>query len=246
MKRLTLIAAICILCLCSIAAQGQVIHYQQNFDGLAEGDADGQGGWAVGDPANKPSTTITSDVYNGRSGKSMKVDPEQVVILDFDPIVRSGVHFLSLWFRYELRDVADDKLFIYMGEEIKEWAGGPICYIGGGSDPNKVTVYNGNTATPVGDDIKVGEWQHFLEIIDIDSQTCSVYIDDVLVAEDFAWRNPGNHHGLGWLMFGFDRGTGTVGYYDDVVFGEGDVPIIIPSSVSSEDKLATTWGCLKL
>ena len=245
MSKLTLIMAMCILLLCSIAAQGQVIHYEQNFDNLKEGEADGQGGWAVGAPANKPSTTITSAVKHGSTGKSMKVDPEQVVILDFDPIIRSGVHFLSLWFRYEMRDVTDDKLFIYMGEEIREWAGGPVCYIGGHSnDPNKVVVYNGGTATPVGDDIKVGEWQHFFEVINVDNQTVTVYVDDVLVAENFGWRNPGNHHGLGWLMFGFDRGTGTIGYYDDVVFGEGDV-FISPSSVSSADKLSATWGRLK-
>ena len=102
----------------------------------------------------------------------MKVDPEQVVILEFDPVIKSGVHFLSLWFRYELRDVTDDKLFIYIGEEVREWSCGPVCYIGGHKDdPNKVTVYDSNTATPVGDDIKVGEWQHFLEIIDVDPIT---------------------------------------------------------------------------
>ena len=58
MIRLASIMAICMLLLFSISAQSQVIHYQQNFDGLAEGDADGQGGWAVGPPADKPSTTI--------------------------------------------------------------------------------------------------------------------------------------------------------------------------------------------
>jgi len=245
MSKLTLIMAMCILLLCSIAAQGQVIHYEQNFDNLKEGEADGQGGWAVGAPANKPSTTITSAVKHGSTGKSMKVDPEQVVILDFDPIIRSGVHFLSLWFRYELRDITDDKLFIYMGEKIREWPGGPVCYIGGNSnDPNKVTVYNGpDNPVPVGDDIKVGEWQHFFEVIDVDNQTYSVYVDDVLVAENFGWRNPTNHKALGWLMFGFDRGQmGTIGYYDDVVFGEGDVFF---QSVAPGDKLATTWGRLK-
>ncbi len=243
MNRLGLIATMCILCLCSIAAQGQVTHYQQNFDGLKEGDAE-QDGWAMGPPADdeKP-TTITSEVFHGNSGKSMKVDPKQVVVRDFKPIIRTGIHYLSLWFRYELKDVNDDKLFIYMGEEIREWAGGPVCYIGGnGDDPNKVTVYNGGNATPVGDDIKVGEWQHFFEVINVDNLTCSVYVDDVLVAENFGWRNPGNHQGLGWLMLGFDRGGGTVGYYDDLVFGEGDE---LYESVAPEGKLTTTWGYLK-
>jgi hypothetical protein len=130
------------LLLFSIAAQGKVIHYQQNFDNLAEGDADGQDGWAVGPPANLPSTTITSKVFHGDSGKSMQVDPMQVVIRNFNPAIKSGIHFLSLWFRYELQNVPDDKLFIYIGEEIRELAGGPVCYVGGNSaDPNKLTGY---------------------------------------------------------------------------------------------------------
>ena len=45
-------------------------------------------------------------------------------------------------------------------------------------------------------------------------------------------------------MFGFDRGQGTIGYYDDVVLGEGDV-FIVPSSVSTAGKLTSTWGNLK-
>jgi len=243
MYRLTLITAMCMLFLFSIAVHGAVIHYEQNFDNLKDGEAE-QDGWATGPPAtvNENPTTITSEVFHGDSGKSMKVDPMQVVVRDFDPIIKSGVHFLSLWFRYELQNITDDKLFIYMGEEIKEWAGGPVCYIGGGSDPNKVTVYNGGTGTPVGENIIVGEWQHFFEVINVDNQTCSVYVDDVLVAENFGWRNPGNHKGLGWLMLGFDRGIATIGYYDDIVFGEGNVFF---QSVAPGDKLASSWGYLK-
>lgn len=244
MAKLMLIMAMCILCICSIAVYGAVIHYEQNFDNLKDGEAE-QDGWAMGLPAvDETPTTITSEVFHGSSGKSMKVDPEQVVVRDFDPIIKSGVHFLSLWFRYELQNVTDDKLFIYMGEEIKEWPGGPVCYIGGNNnDPNKVTVYNGGNATPVGENIIVGEWQHFFEVINVDNQTYSVYVDDVLVAEDFGWRNPANHKGLGWLMFGFDRGKGgTVGYYDDVVFGEGEELI---QAVAPGDKLASSWGYLK-
>ena len=43
-------------------------------------------------------------------------------------------------------------------------------------------------------------------------------------------------------MLGFDRGKGTLGYYDDIVFGEGDELI---QSVAPGDKLATAWGHLK-
>jgi len=244
MSRLTSVMTVFMLLLFSIAAQGAVIHYEQNFDFLKDGDAE-QDGWATGPPAtvNEKPTTITSEVFHGDSGKSMQVDPMQVVVRDFDPIIKSGVHFLSLWFRYELQNVSDDKLFIYMGGEIKEWAGGPVCYVGGGSDPNKVTVYNGGTATPVGDDnLLVGEWQHFFEVIDVDNQTIDVYVDDELVAENFLWRNPTNHKGLGWLMLGFDRGVATIGYYDDIMFGEGNEII---QAVAPEGKIASTWGYLK-
>jgi len=245
MTRLASITAICMLLLFSITAQSQVIHYQQNFDNLPDGAIDGVDGWAVGPPANLPSTTVTSEVFHGDSGKSMKVDPQQVIVRDFDPVIGSGVNFLSVWFRYELRDVTDDKLFVYYGESVREWAGGPNLYIGGnGGDPNKITRYNGAWVT-AGDDLKVGEWQHLFQVIDVDAQTYMVYLDDVLIADDCVYRNPGNHKALGWLMFGFDRGKGgTIGYYDDLVIGEGDV-LVIPSSVTAEDKLTTTWGSLK-
>jgi hypothetical protein len=95
----------------------------------------------------------------------------------------------------------------------------------------------------VGETLKVGQWQHFFEVIDVDNLTYDLYLDDVLVAEDFAWRNPGNHKAIGWLMFGFDRGTGrTIGYYDDVVLGEGNEFF---QAVAPENKLATTWGHLR-
>jgi hypothetical protein len=45
------------------------------------------------------------------------------------------------------------------------------------------------------------------------------------------------------MMFGFDRGkVGTIGYYDDVVIGEGNELI---QAVDPGDKLTTTWGLLK-
>ena len=244
MVRLMSIMAVFILFLFSISAHGQSIHYEQNFDNLKDGEAE-QDGWAMGPPADDETpTTITSEVFHGNSGKSMKVDPKQVVIRDFDPIIKSGIHFLSLWFRYELQNITDDKLFIYMGETVREWVAGPTAYIGGhSSDPNKVTVSDGGTDKPVGENVKVGEWQHFFAVIDVDSQTITVYVDDVLVAENFGWRKPAVHKGVGWLMFGFDRGkAGTIGYYDDVVFGEGDELIL---AVTPGNKLAATWGYLR-
>jgi hypothetical protein len=232
-----------VLCLCSITALGQVIHYEQNFDGLKEGDLAGQDGWETGPPANQASTQVTSAVKHGPTGKSMEVNANQEVIRNFDPIIKKGIHFLSIWFRFENPGVADNTLHIYMGEVIREWRAGPVIRIGAQStDPNKVGVHDGNTVKPVGD-IKKGEWQHIFEVIDVDKQTYTVYLDDEVIAENFSWRNPANHHGLGWLMLGFDLGSGLIGYFDDIVFGEGDK---LPSlSVEPGEKLATTWAHLK-
>jgi len=242
MNRLITLSAV-LLCLCFTAASGQVIHYAQDFDNLKEGDLAGQDGWETGPPANQPSTKVTSAVKHGATGKSMEVSANQEVIRTFDPIIKKGIHFLSIWFRFENPGVSDNTLHIYMGEEIREWRAGPVIRIGAQSgDPNKVGVHDGNTVKPVGD-IKKGQWQHIFEVINVDKQTYTVYLDDEVIAKDFSWRNPANHHGLGWLMLGFDHGSGLIGYYDDIVFGEGDK---LPSlTVEPADKLTTTWARLK-
>ena len=242
MKKLSLLlTTTLLLCLCSAGVMGQAIHYQQNFDNLKEGDADKQDGWAVGAPANQPSTKITSKVKHGLAGKSMEVSANQEVIRDFNPIIKKGTHFLSIWFRFE-NPGGDNTLHIYMGEVIREWQAGPVLRIGAQSgDPNKVGVHDGNTVKPVGD-IKKGEWQHLFEVMNVDKQTYTVFLDDKVVAKDFSWRNPANHHGLGWLMLGYDVGAGLIGYYDDIVFGEGDQ---LPKAVEATGKLATRWGQMK-
>lgn len=234
--------ALLVLGLCASSGWAQAIHYQQNFDLLKEGDADGQDGWAVGAPANQPSTKITSQVKHGTAGKSMEVSAMQEVIRDFTPVIESGTHFLSIWYRFENPGVADNTLHIYMGEAVKEWAAGPVVRIGAQSgDPDQVGVHDGDPVKAVGA-IKKGQWQHIFEVIDVDNLTYSVYLDDQLVAKDFAWRNIANHKGLGWLMLGFDSGSGLIGYYDDIVFGEGD---ILPLAVDPTGNLTTTWGKVK-
>ena len=240
MQKLALMTAL-LLCLCSAGVMGQAIHYEQNFDNFKEGDTDKQDGWAVGEPANQPSTKITSKVKHGPTGKSMEVSANQEVIRDFNPIIKKGTHFLSIWFRFE-NPGGDNTLHIYMGEVVREWSAGPVTRIGTQSgDPNKVGVHDGNTVKPVGD-IQKGQWQHIFEVMNVDKQTYTVSLDDKVVAKDFSWRNPANHHGLGWLMLGFDGGAGLIGYYDDIVFGEGDE---LPKAVEAAGKLATTWGSIK-
>jgi|SaaInl7_100m_RNA_FD_contig_91_167644_length_455_multi_3_in_0_out_0_1 hypothetical protein len=97
------------------------IHYEENFDGLAAGDADGQGGWAVGAPANQASTVITADESREGGGKSMEVSANQEVIREFDPHIASGVHFLSVWFKFANVDAANT-LHIYMGDEVRDYS----------------------------------------------------------------------------------------------------------------------------
>jgi len=242
MSKSMLLIPIFVLCLCAVVAQGQIIHYEQNFDKLKEGDADGQDGWAVGAPANQPSTIITSKVKHGAIGKSMEVSANQEVIRNFDPIIKNGIHFLSTWFRFE-NPGGDNTLHIYMGEVQREWSAGPVIRIGAQSgEPDKVGVHDGDDVKPVGD-IKKGQWQHIFTVLDVDNQKYTVSLDDVVVAKNFSWRNLANHHGLGWLMLGFDLGAGLIGYYDDLIFGEGDE--LPSSSVEPENKLTTTWGRVK-
>jgi hypothetical protein len=173
----------------------------------------------------------------------MEFSAQQEVIRNFDPILKSGVHYLSIWFRYE-NPTADNTMHIYMGEVLREWTAGPVIRIGAQSgNPNKVGVHDGNTVKPVGDDIKKGEWQHLLSVMNIDTQKYTVSVDDKVIAKDFGWRNPANHKGLGWLMLGFDAGAGLIGYYDDIVFGEGDTPSGL--AVAPQNKLTMTWAQLR-
>jgi hypothetical protein len=221
---------------------GQAIHYQQTFDSLKDGPLDGQDGWAVGAPANQPSPSVVSKVKHGATGKSVEVNANQEVIRDFKPIVKSGVHFLSIWFRFE-NPGGTNTLHVYMGEATREWNAGPVVRIGAQSgDPNQVGVHDGGTVKAVAP-IKKGQWQHLLEIINIDKQTYTVLVDDQIAANNFSWRNPAGHKALGWLMIGFDGGAGLIGYYDDIVFGEGDtLPVL---AVEPKDRLATTWARVK-
>ena len=43
-------------------------------------------------------------------------------------------------------------------------------------------------------------------------------------------------------MLGFDGGVDLIGYYDDILFGEGDT---LPLAVDAAGKLATTWAGMK-
>lgn len=185
---------------------------------------------------------MTSDVKRGPAGKSLEVEAGHEAVRNFEPIIESGVHFLSIWFLFE-NIGGGNTLHIYFGDTTREWNAGPVIRIGSQSgDDNQVGVHDGGTVQPVAL-IKQGQWQHIRSVMDVDKHTYSVYVDDKLAAEDFAWRNPAGHPGLGWLMLGFDGGAGLIGYYDDIIFAEGDTP---PAAVEPEAKLATAWGSMKI
>ena len=134
----------------SAAAAAVEIHYEESFDGLAAGDADGQGGWLAGAPANQASTVITADENREGGGKSMEVSANQEVVREFDPHIASGVHFLSIWFKFANVDAANT-LHIYMGDEVREWNAGPVIRIGSqsGGGFDEVGVHDGGAAQPV-------------------------------------------------------------------------------------------------
>ena len=227
--------------LLAVSAYAAPIHYEQNFDGLDVGDADGQDGWTAGAPANQASTLITDAESHG-PGKSMEVNANQEVVRVFDPKITSGVHFLSIWIHFANVDAANT-MHIYFGDEVREWNAGPVIRIGSqsGGGFDEIGVHDGGAAQPVAP-ILEGQWQHIFEVMDVDNFTYDVYVDDKLAADGFAWRNPATHQALGWLMLGFDGGVDLIGYYDDIVFGEGDT---LPLAVEAAGKLATKWASVK-
>ncbi|MDA1191315.1 MAG: hypothetical protein O3A46_06475 [Candidatus Poribacteria bacterium] len=222
------------------SAMAQTIHYQQNFDGLTNGDLNGQGGWAIGAPAPAVgSPVIQSTVVHGSTGKAVQVSMAQEVERDIVPRITAGIHFMSVWFRVE--NPTGNTLHLYLGDTVREFNAGPVIRIGTQSgDPLKVGAHNGSPVSPIAD-IHPGTWQHLFVVFDVDARTYSIWVDDALAAENFAWRNPA-HQALGWMMIGFDAGAGLIGYYDDMIFGAGNN---LPTAVSPQDRLTTTWVTLK-
>jgi hypothetical protein len=44
-------------------------------------------------------------------------------------------------------------------------------------------------------------------------------------------------------MIGFDSGVGLIGYYDDIILGDGDGATV--AALDPEEKLATRWASMK-
>jgi hypothetical protein len=227
----------------AVGSANAAIWYSQNFDGLQDGDMAGQDGWEIvpdAFSAGLASLTVQSDVVNGASGKALKAEAGQEIWRVFSP-VHTGQQFLIIYFRKEDAS-SDNTLHIYLGKETPEWAAGPVLRIGSQSgDPTQVGAHDGGTVMPVAPFV-VGQWHKIRVAVDYDALTYNAYMDGNLIAEGFHFRQD-THDALGWLMLGFDSGVGVLGYYDDIILGDGDGENV--TAVDSDGKIATTWGELK-
>jgi len=230
----------------SLAVSGAyaAVWYSQNFNNLASGDMAGQDGWDIitEDMATGiTSPVVQSAVVHGTSGKALKVEAAQELMRHFDPM-HTGEQFLIIHFRKEDAS-SDNTLHIYLGKDTHEWRAGPVIRIGSqsGGDPDKVGIHNGDNRVPAATFVP-GQWHKIRLVANYNTLTYDVYFDDALVADDFNFRNTA-HNALGWLMIGFDAGVGVLGYYDNIILGDGDGADV--TAVHPESKLATTWAALK-
>jgi len=216
--------------------------YSQNFDGLADGDMAGQDNWELITDldADGTSPTVQSDVVHGTSGKALKVEENQEVRRHFDPL-HTGQQFLIIYFRKEDADPGNT-LHIYLGKDVHAWPAGPVLRIGDQSgDPGQVGAHDGDTINPVAAFVP-GQWHQIRIAVDYSALSYNAYLDGDLIAEGFKFRDDA-HDALGWLMIGFDSGAGVLGYYDDIIMGDGDGSDV--TAVDSVGKAATTWAELK-
>ena len=229
-----------------VCSTNAAVWYSQNFDKLNDGEVAGQDSWekTTDLTADIGSITVQGAVVNGSSGKALKAEAIQEVRRSFTPI-HTGTQFLIISFRKE--DAGpDNTLHIYMGKDVHEWPAGPVLRIGkdSGGDPNKVGAHDGADRKQIATFIP-GQWHQVRIVVHYDQLNYDVYFDGTQAAQGFKFRKD-VHDGLGWLMIGFDTGVGVLGYYDDIVMGDGDGSDYNPSAVSPEKKLAVTWGNLKL
>jgi len=226
-----------------VSSAHAAVWYSQNFNNLANGDMAGQDGWDIitEDMASGiTSPTVQSAVVHGTSGKALKVEAAQEVMRHFDPM-HTGEQFLIIHFRKEDAN-SGNTLHIYIGKDTHEWRAGPVLRIGDQSgDPGQVGIHNGDDIAQAAAFVP-GQWHKIRVVANYNSLTYDVYFDGALVAEGFNFRNTA-HDALGWLMIGFDAGAGVLGYYDDIIMGDGDGADV--TAVHPESKLATTWAALK-
>ena len=226
----------------AIGSANAAVWYSQDFDGLADGEMAGQDGWELTTDmtAEIASITVQSAVVSGGSGKALQVDAGQEIRRHFEPL-HTGEQFLIINF-LKTDDSEDNTLHVYLGKDVHEWSAGPVIRIGAQSgDPTQVGAHDGSPISPVAPFV-VGQWQELRIVVNYDTLTYNAYLDGDPIAEGFHFRKD-VHDALGWMMIGFDSGVGTLGYYDNIILGDGDGMNV--TAVDSESKLATTWGELK-
>jgi len=245
--QLTICVAIILLCACGFAYGDEII-YSQNFDGLKDGDLDGQDGWkkTTALTANIGSPTIQSKV--ALKGKAVQVDALQEAYIAWQKPVNAGICYLSIFFRKEDKST-DNTIHIYMGQGAPAWSAGPVIRIGNdsGGQPDDIGIHDGSDNVRVQPaKFLVGKWHHIREVMDVDKRTFDVYLDGKKLG-NYEFRNAA-HKFIEWLMIGFDAGIGTLGYYDAVEFGlgSGEGAYNRAASVESAGKISTTWGELKI
>ncbi len=241
MKRVLFLSFVLLSSMIAYSSQA-AIWYSQNFDGLAVGDVIGQDGWESIDSltGGLGSLTVQSAVVHGSSGNALKAEAGQEVSRHFDP-VHGGKQFLIIYFNKADND-AGNTLHLYLGKDVLAWPAGPVIRIGAQSgDPTKVGVHNGGDIVQAATFVP-GQWHKIRIAVDYDALSYNAYFDGDLIAEGFAFRS-NDHDALGWVMIGFDSGTGIQGYYDDIIMGDGDGADV--TAVDSSGKLATTWASVK-
>ena len=234
------------LALLWVACSAQAaVWYRQNFDSLKDGAIAGQDSWELTADLTPDigSPTVQSAVVHGSSGKALKAEAKQEIRRHFTP-VHTGTQFLIIYFRKEDAGT-DNTMHIYIGKDVHEWSAGPVIRIGkdSGGDPDKVGAHNGADRKQVATFVPK-KWHEVRIVVDYGKLTYNAHFDGKLVAEGFKFRKDA-HNALGWLMLGFDAGVGVLGYYDDIIMGDGDGSDVTPSAVYPDDKLSTTWGGLK-
>lgn len=244
--RMIVFCTIIIFCICWVAYGDEII-YSQNFDGLDNGDLDGQDGWTktTALTAGIGSPTIQSKV--AFKGKSVQVEALQEASITWPTPVNSGICYLSIFFRKEDASTSNT-MHIYTGQGALAWSAGTVIRIGNdsGGQPDDIGIHDGSDAVRVQPaKFVIGKWHHIREVIDVDKRTFDVYLDGKKLG-NYKFRNA-SHQFMEWLMIGFDAGVGLLGYYDAVEFGtgQGTGAYNRAASVEPSEKLSATWGGLK-
>lgn len=246
MVRLTLVAiTLFVISLMFVGVSYGQPWYWEDFDSLNDGDVVGQGGWEI-HPAyvNVVASTIQGDVAFGDTGKSLKVEGGQYIIRHFEGD-HGGTQYISFFSRKD--SDPGGRTNNYIGGGDVTWDGAAVFSMG---IPNMLRVFNAGDHTVVAP-IELGKWLHYHVVIDFGSETCDVYIDGELLADDFVFRGVGlGHASIDWWFLGSSKveeaGGPLLAYIDNIAIGagEGD-PNMPPAAVSSSGKLATTWAELK-